>query len=284
MPWILTAKNISSPHLGGIIVSQQRNAESQRKRYIFMKRKKLLISLMALLLLAAVPAFSLAVGNYGAANVAPGQTYTLEQMLTYAIQDEYLAQAEYDSTLNTYKIDAPFSNSLKAESTHITMLSKLFDNYGIAVPENTAEALVTVPGSLEEAYEAGIRTETANIAMYDNFLAQTDLPEDVRSVFATLKNASENHLNAYTRNDGISAIGLNNRGGCFGNSTAQCSMTNAQCPAAQTNGQCPMASRSTVNGQCPMYGQNSFRGHMGMGGRGGNAGICNRTSAVNPQN
>jgi uncharacterized protein YpuA (DUF1002 family) len=47
-----------------------------------MKRKKLLISLIALLLLAAVPAFSLATGNYGAASVTAGQTYTLEQMLT----------------------------------------------------------------------------------------------------------------------------------------------------------------------------------------------------------
>jgi hypothetical protein len=141
------------------------------------------------------------------------------------------------------------------------------------VPENTAEALIAVPGSLEEAYEAGISTETANIAMYDAFLAQTDLPEDVRSAFSTLKNASENHLNAYTRNNGNTANGRNNRSGCFGNGAAQYGMTNGQCPAAQTNGQCPMASQSTVNGQCPMNGQNGFRGHMGMGRRGGN-GSC----------
>jgi hypothetical protein len=245
-----------------------------------MNRKKLWIALTALMLLAAVPVFSLAAENYGAANVAAGQTYTLEQMLTYAIQDEYLAQAEYTAILNAYKTGAPFGNSVKAESNHIALLTKLFETYGIAVPENTAETLVTVPGSMDEAYEAGIQTETANISMYDTFLAQADLPADVRSTFTALKSASENHLNAYTRNGLRTGNGRNRMAGRFGNGngTAQRGMMNSNCPAMQTNGQCPMNGR---NG-----------GRMGMGSRGGNAGTCNGTCngvckgtcTVTPQN
>ncbi len=244
-----------------------------------MKRKKLLISLTAIIMLAAVPVFSLA-----SANVTAGQTYTLEQMLTYAIQDEYLAQAEYAAILDTFKTGTPFSNSLKAESTHISMLSKLFDAYDIAVPENTSEAKVTVPSSLEEAYEAAIQAETANIAMYDTFLSQSDLPGDVRSTFTALKNASENHLNAYTYSGGTTGNGRNLMAGCYrnGNRAAQCGMMNANCPAAQANGQCPMTSQT--NAQCPMFGQSGFQGHMGMGRRGGNTGFCNGTSTANPQN
>lgn len=250
-----------------------------------MKRKKLWIALTALMLLAAVPAFSLAAANYGAANVTAGQTYTLEQMLTYAIQDEYLAQAEYTAILNAYKTGAPFVSSLKAEENHISLLAKLFDTYGIAVPENTAQTLVTVPGSLDEAYDAGIQAETANIAMYDAFLAQTDLPEDVRSAFTALRNASENHLGAYTRSCGKTGNGRNSTAGCMGNGygTAQRGMMNAACPAAQANGQCPMT-QSTSNGRCPMNSRNGGRMGMGMGMRGGNAGVCSGTCTALPQN
>jgi hypothetical protein len=249
---------------------------------MLMKRKKLWIALTALMLLAAVPAFSMAAANYGAASVTTGQAYTLEQMLTYAIQDEYLAQAEYTAIINAYKTGAPFANSLKAESNHISLLTKLFDTYGIAVPENTAQALTTVPGSLDEAYDAGMQAESANIAMYDTFLAQTDLPEDVRNTFTALKNASENHLNAYTRNSGKTGNGRNNTAGCFGNGygASQRGMMNANCPAAQANGQCPMA-QSSPNGGCPMNSRNGSR--MGMGMRGGNAGVCNGTCTATPQ-
>jgi hypothetical protein len=138
-----------------------------------------------------------------------------------------------------------------------------------------------VPGSLEEAYQAGIQAETASIAMYDTFLAQTDLPEDVRGTFTALKNASENHLNAYTHNCGRTGNSRNLGAGCFGNRSG---MMNANCPASQANGQCPMA-QSTSNGQCPMAGRNGFQGRMGMGmgRRGINAGICYGANSANPQ-
>ena len=248
-----------------------------------MKRKKLWIALTTLMLLAAVPAFSLAASNYGAANVTAGQTYTLEQMLTYAIQDEYLAQAEYTAILNAYRTGSPFVNHLKAENSHISLLAKLFETYGIAMPENTAGTQITVPDSLDEAYEAGLQAEIANIAMYDAFLGQTGLPEDVRTTFTALKNASQNHLASYTQSRGKTGNGRNNTAGRFGNGNGavQRGMMNAACPTAQAGGQCPM-NQSTTNGRCQMFGRNGSR--MGMGMRGGNAGICNGTCTATPQN
>ena len=43
------------------------------------------------MLALTLPVIGLAAEEYGAAAVTEGGTYTLEQMLTYAIQDEYLA-------------------------------------------------------------------------------------------------------------------------------------------------------------------------------------------------
>ena len=168
-----------------------------------MKRMFKMAALCLTALLALTPALSLAEAT---ATTAPeAQTYTLEQMLTLAMQDEYNAQATYDAILKAFGESNAFTNIVKAEATHQEELRTLFQNYGIAMPENTAAQNVTAPVSLQEA---GVNAENANIAMYQAFLAQKDLPDDVRGVFNTLVNASQNHLNAFTRNAEKDGLGL----------------------------------------------------------------------------
>ncbi len=125
--------------------------------------------------------------------------YTIESMLTYAILDEYLAKATYEEILAVYGDVRPFSKIVIAEQTHIDLLLPLFETYGIDVPENNAAASVVVPDSIASALATGVEAEKANIAMYETFLAQTNLPDDVRTVFESLKAASEKHLNAFQR-------------------------------------------------------------------------------------
>ena len=125
--------------------------------------------------------------------------FTLEEMLTYAIQDEYLAQAEYIAIIETYGEIRPFTNIVLAEQTHIDLLLPLFAAYGIEVPANTAADSVIIPDSITSALATGVEAETANIAMYEAFLAQADLPEDVAAVFTSLLNGSYHHLAAFSK-------------------------------------------------------------------------------------
>lgn len=174
-----------------------------------MKLPKIFATLTALALLAAMPVIALA-EDFGSAAVTQGDTYTLEQMLTYAMEDEYMAQAEYAAIIAEYGDNAPFANIINAEQTHIDLLTPLFAAYGLTLPENTATAKVTLPASLQEAYATGMAVENTNIAMYDAFLTQSDLPQDVRDVFEALKNASDNHLAAFTRNTEKTGLGMRN--------------------------------------------------------------------------
>ncbi|PKK88288.1 MAG: hypothetical protein CVV62_02085 [Tenericutes bacterium HGW-Tenericutes-7] len=139
------------------------------------------------------------VENYGATLVSTDGVYTLEEMLTYAIQDEYLAQATYHAIIEAYGDVKPFSRIVLAEQTHIDLLLPLFETYGIEVPVNDAAQYVVLPDSISSALATGVEAETANIALYETFLAQTDLPDDVRAVFESLQTASEHHLKAFSR-------------------------------------------------------------------------------------
>ncbi|MHB8130419.1 MAG: DUF2202 domain-containing protein [Mobilitalea sp.] len=121
--------------------------------------------------------------------------YSMEEMLVNAISDEYMAQAEYTAIMEKFGVQRPFSNISKAEETHINLLLPLFEEYGVVVPEKD-NSTVSVPVSLEAAYQAGADAEVKNIAMYESFLKE-DLPADVKVVFERLMSASENHLRAF---------------------------------------------------------------------------------------
>ncbi len=126
------------------------------------------------------------------------EEYSLEEMLNYAIQDEFMAQAEYQAIIAEFGDIMPFARILEAEGTHIEMLLQLFEAYGYEVPENNSASSVVIPESITSALATGAEAEEANIAMYQTFLAQENLPEDVRTVFESLVKASEHHLAAFS--------------------------------------------------------------------------------------
>ena len=136
--------------------------------------------------------------NYGAKGALNATALTLEQMLIYAMQDEYLAQARYDDILQTFGYVRTFARIKEAELRHIDALSILFDRYQIPIPNDISNQFVTTPETIKDAFAAGVSGEIDNIAMYEKFLSY-DIPQDMRMVFTQLRNASRNHLTAFER-------------------------------------------------------------------------------------
>ncbi len=190
-----------------------------------------------------------------AANTDPGTTasftdadYTVEEMLSLAIEDEYQAQAMYSAITETYGVIRPFSNVIKAEETHISLLTPLLNQYGVTLPDKDWASLNTVPESLEASYTAGITAEKNNIAMYESFLKK-ELPADVKDAFNLLLNASKKHLAAFERQSDPNFI-------CNGNGNG--------------NG----LGRGRGSGNCGNSGSSCGNGGFGRGNRGGMQGSC----------
>lgn len=137
--------------------------------------------------------------GFGSAEALVDDSYTIEEMLTYALQDEYMAQAEYQAIIDVYGEVRPFTNIILAEGTHISLLLPLFETYGVTVFENTASDNIIIPDSITSALATGIQAEEMNIAMYEKFLSTSDLPDDLREVFTYLRDASINHLEAFSK-------------------------------------------------------------------------------------
>ncbi|PZD95127.1 rubrerythrin family protein [Paenibacillus sambharensis] len=136
--------------------------------------------------------------DYGAKGALQASSYTLPSMLTYAIEDEYLAQARYDEVINAFGDVRTFVQIKEAEQRHIEALLPLFQKYNTPVPQNIAPTLVSVPSTLKNAYSLGVEGEIDNIAMYERFLT-FEIPSDMRAVFTRLRDTSRNHLTAFER-------------------------------------------------------------------------------------
>lgn len=171
------------------------------------KMKKVIPAVLSLsMIFSPLSAFA-GTTDFGHVGAAADQDNTLEDMLNYAIEDEYLAKAEYEKIMAEFDVTRPFSNIMKAETQHISALLPLFEKYDIAVPANTASEHLVIPDTLAEIYSIGVEAEIANIAMYEKFLADPDLPSDVKAVFTALMNGSENHLKAFERTDDRASSG-----------------------------------------------------------------------------
>lgn len=174
--------------------------------------KKQVVIVLVFLILISLSLQVVAVENYGAEGTVDKEEFTLEEMLTFALEDEFLARAEYEMIINEFGNQRPFSNIIKAEEFHIELLKPLFEDNGFKFPEDRSSEHLIMPQNITEALETGVRAEIANIDMYEKFLEQ-DLSDEVRSVFEELKRGSENHLRAFknglSRNDGIGKGYLN---------------------------------------------------------------------------
>jgi hypothetical protein len=177
--------------------------------------KKIISVIAVLAMILAVPAFSLAAGGADTVTSATapktGNTtqtyaklsdfsadipYTLEEMLTYAIKDEYAAQALYSRGLTSYSSEEPFARLLQEENGLIDQLTLVLADRGVKLPDLTAVPEQQAFASLREECLAAIRAEKISIEMYIAFLAKNNLPYDVRDVFQLLMTSSQSHLDA----------------------------------------------------------------------------------------
>lgn len=160
--------------------------------------KKTAGAVLLLALLCQI-SFVAASAQYGASAVEDGRTYTLEQMLTLAIEDEYLALRRYTVDMEVFGRQKPFVQIAASEKRHIAELEPLLIKYGVTVPTDRSAAHVRTPGDLMEAFKTAIAGEKANIRMYETFLKR-ELPDDIRSAFMLLKSAAQSHLRAFELN------------------------------------------------------------------------------------
>jgi hypothetical protein len=120
-------------------------------------------------------------------------------MVLEALKDEYKARAFYRLVIKTFGPVPPFINIAKAEDTHARALERLCARYEIPLPPDEWSRRLRPPSSILEACRAGVEGELENIAMYDRFLRETNLP-DVRAVFQRLQARSrEAHRPAFER-------------------------------------------------------------------------------------
>jgi hypothetical protein len=136
--------------------------------------------------------------GYGAIGALTDENLTINDMLTYAVQDEYLARGEYLAIVDKFGDQKPYSNIIQAEETHLAYLEEVYLSLELDFPADTSADHIIIPADLLEAAETGVQAEIDNIEMYELFLSY-DLPDNVFEVFSALKSGSDSHLLAFQK-------------------------------------------------------------------------------------
>ena len=141
---------------------------------------------------------ALSLEGYGAKGALADKDLSINDMLMYAVQDEYLAHGEYLAIIEKFGSQRPYTNIKSAEETHLAYLKEVYIAYGLDFPADTSADHIVVPANLLEAAKVGVQAEIDNIAMYELFLKH-DLPDNVFEVFSALKSGSDSHLLAFQK-------------------------------------------------------------------------------------
>lgn len=112
------------------------------------------------------------------------------QVLHEALDDEYRAWATYDQVIADFGAVQPFVNIRAAEARHIGALHRLYQHYGLTIPDNRHPGKVAHYPSVTAACEAGIEAEIVNGEMYTRLVAARPRA-DILTVLRNLQAASQ---------------------------------------------------------------------------------------------
>lgn len=120
-----------------------------------------------------------------------------EKALQDAILEEYGAYNLYNTVIEKFGSEYPFSRIVRSEQQHINALVRLAERYGVSVPANPGLANPPAFTTVEAACSLGVAAEIADAALYDT-LKPVVTHTDLLQVFNNLQAASLNsHLPAF---------------------------------------------------------------------------------------
>ncbi|KAK2143995.1 hypothetical protein LSH36_793g00009 [Paralvinella palmiformis] len=132
--------------------------------------------------------------KYGKRGVSKSGVKDMNDMLDWALKDEYIARNDYDKIVDNFGADVAwlFNRLRFAERRHIDILNSVYEQYNLKIPKvsTTVDKIPTMHDAYLECEDAEIK----NISMYAVFMNTIKLPTDVMSAFSRLMNASFHHL------------------------------------------------------------------------------------------
>ncbi|MCY6354635.1 hypothetical protein [Clostridium sp. ZS2-4] len=134
--------------------------------------------------------------KWGAKAAKEDKNLSVEKMLTYAIENEYLRKAKYEEIIKKFGDKRSFTDILKAKNVNISLLKTTFSKYKIPIPKDRSREFFRTSSNIEESFEISIGEEIENMAMYNRFIMKKGVPQELIMIFVRLRDASRANLQA----------------------------------------------------------------------------------------
>lgn len=136
----------------------------------------------------------IAVNGWGSGAANQDNNLTIEKMLKYALEDEYIKRTRYELICDKFDVKEPFYTMSKSETANIMKLITLFSKHNITIPADRSIEYIKTPKTLMEGYSLSIKGEENNAAMYEKFLKDNSIDVDMKEVFIKLISSSRENM------------------------------------------------------------------------------------------
>lgn len=130
---------------------------------------------------------------YGADASFGDKELTLEEILTYTLESQYLSRNLNDSIVEKFGKVKPYIGIMENNEDNVSSLEELFSVYGYTLIEDKSASHVLIDEKFDNNLSSSYEEEMKNIVMYETFL-KVELPDDVRATIENLKSDSIKNL------------------------------------------------------------------------------------------
>ncbi len=124
-----------------------------------------------------------------------------EAILLSVLEEEQTAQNLYSKAVQKFGTNRPFSMILRSEEQHVSSVKALFDKYGVAIPEYTANAKTNPQTKFVDTCKQAADLEKAYVTKLEKeVLPKVKQYSDINQVITNILSASKNrHIPAFER-------------------------------------------------------------------------------------
>ncbi|MCD3194743.1 hypothetical protein G8S49_05415 [Clostridium botulinum C] len=135
----------------------------------------------------------------GAKGAKEEKNLNLEKVLNYALEDEYMERTRCEMISDKYGEENNIAEIKMEQNTHIYKLLNLMKKNNIPLPgDKSREYLGGLPNTLSESYKLLVESKKESIEMYERFLKEYELPEDLKKVFEQLQLDCKKHMDMFS--------------------------------------------------------------------------------------
>ena len=127
--------------------------------------------------------------------VKEDKNLSVEKMVKYALQNEYEKRDTYKFLVDRFINEKAFDEIYNNKKVSVSIIEAFANKQGVKIEKYKANKNINIYSNIKETKTAMRDSELENIIIYNTFINQKEVPQELILVFSRIKEISKMNLN-----------------------------------------------------------------------------------------